>query len=204
MTLPPLRLAFAAVFWRVFLVTFAIQQFTAFHKTRRLLSHLGLQKKFEAFLNFSPYALVLALLVASLVAIAFDLVVRLLARPIAARWYAPRGTGSDLTPLAFELQPGETLAAEWPARIRSRLGWKPGTLIATNRALRFYPRECDCEPFTLQNTQLLNPEIQPSRPAFGSFLEGVPGSLILKTNTGSAHTLALANPQSVANSLPLV
>jgi hypothetical protein len=197
MRTPPLRIAVAAVFWRVFLVTFAIQQFTAFHKTRHQLRLATPGQKFEAFLDFTPYALVLGLLVAALVAVGTDLLARFVLRPLLARWYHPGPGLAEATPLAFHLDTGETALAACPARIRSARGWRAGTLVLTDRALAYYPREWDAEPWRAGRPEVRGLRVEPDRAALGSFLLGMPGRLLVRTADGREQALAVADPAEV-------
>ncbi|GIW88010.1 MAG: hypothetical protein KatS3mg108_2334 [Isosphaeraceae bacterium] len=197
MRTPPLRLAFAAVFGRIFLVTFAIQQFTAFHKTRHQLRLAGPAAKFEAFLDFTPYALVLALLVAALASVGLDALVRFVLRPLAGVWYHPGSGRTEATPLAFHLAPGESLEASCPARIRSAQGWRPGTLVLTSQSLTHYPCNWDAEPCRIPRTELRSLRIEPARAVLGSFLLGWPGRLVIRAADGRELTLAVADPSEI-------
>ncbi len=195
MTTPPLRVAFVAVFLRVLLVTFAIQEFTAFNKTRHVLRHAHFSHKFTAFLNFTPYALVLGLLVAALVTVGFDLLVRLVSRPIAALWYSPARCRSENTPLAFQLAPNEFLLAETPARMRCVKGWRAGTLVLTNRICAFYPLEWDRESWQMPRPEIRRVDLRPSRPLLGSFIEGVPEQLLIGGADARPACFAVSDPE---------
>jgi hypothetical protein len=197
MTAPPLRLAFAPIFWRIFLVAFTAQQLIAFNKSRHHLRHTGPAEKFAAFLDFTPYALALGLFAAAAAAVALDLLIRFLARPLAARWYAPRGTGAALTPLSFHLGAGESLLAETPARRASGRGYKPGTLVLTDTQLAFYPTEWDLEPWAADRAEIVSLRVEPSRPVLGSFLEGVPGRLLVRARSTPEIALAVPDPAAV-------
>jgi hypothetical protein len=199
MTTPPLRIAFAAVFWRIFLVAFATQQFTAFHKTRHLFRGASSWEKWLGFVDFTPYALVLGLLVAAMATVAADLAVRLLLRRAVARWYDPAGTGAGRTPLSFHLGAGEAALAEAPARRREGRGWRAGTLVLTDRRVAFYPVEWDLEPWDVDRDNLRSLRIQPARAMLGSFVEGVPGTLVLRDHDGRELALALARPDDVVH-----
>lgn len=201
MTNPPLRLAFGAVFWRVFLVTFSIQQFTAFHKTRHVLGHAGFVRKFEAFLDFTPYALLLALLVASLVTVGFDLIIRWVARPIAGVWYAPRQTADHASRMSFARSAGQNKVTELPARLRHGLGWRPGTLRVTNDSVAFIPFGWDREPAMIQRGELREVAIKPSRAVLGSFVLGVPGAVCLQVAGNAPLEFAVAAPERLGGIL---
>lgn len=197
MPMPPIRIAFQAVFWRVFLVTFAIQQFTAFHKTRHMLRLAGPAQKFEAFLDFTPYALTLGLLVAALVTVGLDLAVRFTLAPVLAHWYRPRGTGAHTTSVDFHAMPGEVILLQEPARRADLHGWRAGTLVLTTSTLAYYPRDWDREPWSAARAELQDVRIEPSRAMLGSFLVGVPGRLCIQAKDGRELTLALANPEEI-------
>lgn len=197
MNTPPLRLAFGAVLGRLFLVTFAIQQFIAFQKTRHSLRSADAGRRFLAFLEFTPYALVLALLVAALVTVALDLLVRFAGRALAAYWYNPPRTGRDLTPLTFTLAPHERVLGEAPARRRSSQGWRAGTLVLTNARLTFFPLRWDVDPWALPMDELRRIRVEPSRAVLGSLIEGVPGRLVVRGADAREALFALADPERV-------
>jgi hypothetical protein len=191
---PPLRLAFGAVFGRLFLVVFSIQLFIAFQKSRQLLRSASPWKKLAAFLDFSPYALILGFLLAALITVALDLLVRLVGRALSASWYAHRETGREYTPLAFSLAPGERLVAESPARRASARGWRPGTLVLTDKRLAFFPVDWDIDPWSVPRQALSSLRVEPSRAALGSLIEGVPGRLIARDTDARETAFALADP----------
>jgi hypothetical protein len=197
MRTPPLRIAFGALFGRVFLVTFSIQQFTAFHKARHQFRLASPGAKFEAFLDFTPYALVLALLVAALVTVGLDAFVRFGLRPLLALWYRPGPGLAEGTPLAFHLANGETTLATCPARVRSARGWRAGTLVLTDRTLAHYPREWDAEPWRVARADLRGLRVVPARAALGSLLLGLPGHLVARAADGREQALAVADPHEV-------
>jgi hypothetical protein len=196
MSVPPLRIAFGAVFWRIFLVTFSIQQYIAFNKSRHLFRGHGLRRQLAGFAEFTPHALVLGLLVAALTTVAIDLMVRWLARAVVARWYCPRG-GADRTALDFHLDPGERQLTEAPARRRERCGWRPGTLVLTNRRFAFYDADWHNDPDAFDRGSLVSLRVEPSGATLGSFVLGVPGRLVVRESSGRETALAVADPDGV-------
>lgn len=191
---PPLRLAFGAVFGRLFLVVFAIQQFTAFQKTRHMMRGAGPVRKLLAFLDFTPYALVLGLVVSALATVALDFLVRTVGRAVSAWWYLHREANRDKTPLTFLLAAGERALAECPARRSSVRGWRPGTLVLTDQRLAFFPVDWDLEPWSRDRNSLTALRINPSRAVLGSLIEGVPGRLVVCDLDACETSFALADP----------
>jgi hypothetical protein len=202
MKYPPLRLAFGDVFYRLFLVVFSIQQFIAFQKTRHQLRTAGPVRKLAAFLDFTPYAIVLGLIVAALITVALDLLVRFVGRAAAGYWYAPHQSGREKTPLDFVLAPGERLVAEAPARRSSARGWRPGTLVLTDRRLAFFPVDWDIEPWSIRRSSLSSLRVEPSRTMLGSLIEGVPGRLVARDLEAREVSFALADPAEPLAWLP--
>jgi hypothetical protein len=196
MRLPPLRIAFGAVFWRIFLLAFAIQQFIAFNKARHLFHGQGLRRQLAGFAEFSPYALTLALLVAAAATLALDLLVRWVVRAAVGWWYHPRA-GAAGTALGFHLEPGERLLRDGPARRRQQYGWRPGTLVLTDRRLAFYDANWHDEPDVFNRRTLVSLRCEPNTAPRGSFLLGIPGRLIVRDSEGRETSLAVADPAEI-------
>ena len=200
-TVPPLRVAFGAVFSRIFLLTFLIVEVTACVRVRRWNLELWRDRKGLVILYYTPSSLFTAFLVAGLATVAIDLIVRLIARPIAARWYAPAGTGIEETPLSFHLGPRERVIAELPARRRSGRGWRAGTLVITDGLLRFYPVSWDLEPFEVGLDLVASVNRVAYRPRFGTFVLGVPDRIDLRTRDGGTASFAVVDPGNFLESL---
>lgn len=199
MTPPPIRLAFGAVFWRIFLVASVAREILIWRKFRPWLRGSPPGKRLMVLLYITPETLFVGFAIAAGVTVLLDMLVRLLARPVAKRWYFPRGTGSDETPLAFQLEAGEAILAEAPARRRSGVGWRPGTLVMTSRSLWFFPQGWDLEPWSLPLGELRSLRAVPYRPAFGSFVRGVPDRLVVRDRGGDEVAFAVADPAVVVD-----
>src|SRR5262249_22093649 len=112
----------------------------------------------------------------------------------AARWYAPSGSGTRLTPLSFHLGAGEEILAESPARVRVRHGWRPGTLVLTNSVLAFYAIDWDVEPWCLKIHDLKRVEVADRSAGYGSFVLDVPGRLVIVGPDARDAQFAVADP----------
>jgi hypothetical protein len=199
MTPPPIRLAFGAVFWRVFLVASLAREVLIWRKLRPWLRGSPPGKRLMMLLYITPETLFVGFAIAAGVTVLLDLLVRLLARPLARRWYFPRGTGSEHTPLGFHLEAGEAILAEVPARRRSAGGWRPGTLVMTSRVLWFFPLGWDLEPWSVPLGELRSLRTVPYRPAFGTFVRGVPDRIVVRDRDGDEASFAVADPAVVVD-----
>ncbi len=196
MTFPPLRMAFWPVFCRIYLVTFSIQQFIAFNKSRQMFRGHGISRHLAGFVEFTPYALVLALLVAALGTVVLDLVVRVLVRGLVGMWYHPR-PGAGFAGLGFHLESGEQVLQSCGARISERCGWVPGTLVLTDRRLAFYGSNWHNDPVVFRRAELASIRHKVSRAPLGSLLLGVPGRLVVRAGNGTEAAFAMADPADV-------
>ena len=196
MTFPPLRIAFRPVFCRIYLVTFSIQQFIAFSKTRQHFRGHGLSRHVAGFVEFTPYALVLALLVAALATVFIDLIVRVLVRGLVAMWYHPH-PGVGHSEMVFHLASGERVLASTAARRRENWGWKPGTLVLTDRRLAFYGSDWHNDPVEFPRETLTIVRNKQARAPLGSLLLGVPGRVIVRSLQGNEACFTMADPAEV-------
>jgi hypothetical protein len=197
MTPPKLRLAFGAVFWRLFLVLFVLTEVAVWNQIRAFFPGAWKVHRIYALLLFTPRSAFQAFAVAALVTIALDQVVRHLARPLVGRWYSPIDTGSGATPLGFHLTPGEAILGEAPARRRSGRGWRAGTLVLTDRLLWFFPVAWELEPWSRPVGEVRLVGSVPYRPLFGSFVRGVPDRLVVRDADSREESFALADPAPV-------
>lgn len=194
---PSIRLAFGAVFWRIFLVATILAELVWWQLIRQQLPGLWKHRRLAALLYVTPGVLFRSFAVAAAVTILLDQLVRLISRLIAARWYFPLGTGSEQTPLGFHLGAGEQILAEAPARRRSGGGWRPGTLVLSSQTLWFFPVAWDLEPWVLPLDRLAAIRSIPYRPLFGTFVRGVPDRLVFRDDAGEETAFAIADPRAV-------
>ncbi len=194
---PSIRLAFGAVFWRIFLILTVLVEFRSWRIIRQMLPGRWRHRRLAAWLFLTPGLLFRAFAIAAIVTILLDQLVRLLAWPIAARWYFPAGAGSEQTPLGFHLDASEQIVAEAPARRRAGGGWRPGTLVLTTRTLWFFPVAWDLEPWSLPLDHLGAIRSIPYRPLFGTFVRGVPDRLVVRHDSGEETAFAVADPRVV-------
>ena len=191
---PPIRLAFGALFWRVFLGLFLISEFVIwrtlwvrrFRKARRVaITILAI-----------PRSLFFAFFAAAVLTVLADLLVRFVVRPAAARWLAP-GSGTGASSLAFRLEAGETIAAECPARRASGRSWRPGTLARTGHRIWFVPIRWDVEPWSLEIERVQAVRVEPAPRFWWGLVLGMPDRISLVDRDGAATRFAVAEPTAV-------
>ncbi len=191
---PPLRLAVGPVFWRVFLIAFVVSELGVWSRVRRRIPRFRRTDRLPLLLMLTPLALARSLAIAAVITFLLDLIVRWVARPIAAHWYACHGSGIENTALGFHLEPGEQVLGSAPARRRARGGWRPGTLVRTDRAVWFFPVSWDHASWRCPIEGLDVVESQPYRPLLGSFILGVPDRLIVRSRDDGAVSFAVVDP----------
>lgn len=194
---PPLRLAVGPVFWRLLLISFVISELGVWTRVRRRIPRFRGSERIPLLLMLTPLALVRSLAIAAIITFVLDRLVRWFARPIAAHWYACHGSGVANSAIGFHLDPGERVLAETPARRRYRRGWRPGTLVRTDRAVWFFPVCWDHESWHCPLTELQGVDRQPFQPRFGTFVHGVPDQLLIESRSEGAIRFAVVDPQSV-------
>lgn len=193
---PMIRLAFGALFWRVFLGLFLISEFVIwrtlwvrrFRKARRVaITILAI-----------PRSLFFAFFAAAVLTVLADLLVRFVVRPAAARWLAPgRGSGASGSSLPFKLEAGEIIIAECPARRTSGRSWRPGTLARTGHRVWFVPISWDEEPWSLAIEQVQAIRIEPAPRFWWGLVLGMPDRISLVDRAGSETRFAVAEPAAV-------
>ena len=197
MSVPPIRLAFGPVFWRIFLIISAFKELASWRHIRPWLIGAGPGKYIAALVYITPQSILIGFLVGFAVTMVLAVLVKVLAGPIAARWYEPANTGSELTPVAFHLEPGEVIVAEMPARRRSVRGWKPGTLVLTGSRLWFFPRGWEEEPWSVGADELTSIKNLRRVSVTGPIVRGVPDSLRVRGREGEEAVFAVAEPKTV-------
>lgn len=195
MKTPPIRLDFGAMFWRVFLVVALIAEFGLWKRLRPFFFNRGTGFRVAAMILKSPKVLCTAFLIAAIVTVVLDLYVRLVMRPILARWYAPRRRDVDFgTPLAFRMGSNETILDEMPARLVVGRRTRPGTLVRTNRHLWFSPMAWDVEPWSIPTERLSALVSSPHPSRFGSAILGFPDRVIVCDSKGEATEFVVLEP----------
>lgn len=197
MSVPPIRLAFGPVFWRLSMIVFAVKELASWKHLRPWLVGAPPEKYLAALIRITPQSVLIGFLIGFAVTLGLAILVKLLAGPIAARWYSPAESGSERTPLPFHLEPGESVMAETAARRRSAQGWKPGTLILTDRRLWFFPTAWELEPWGLSLDGLASVRNLRRWTLTGPVIRGVPDSLRIRGRAGEEAVFAVAEPRAV-------
>ncbi len=181
---PPIRLAFGATFWRIFL-TFLLL-FTALVGSV-ILKRVPPNHWLLAFLFVMPMWAAWAFFIAATMTVFADLVVRLIIRPRMLRWLTPR---ADESFAAFHLDPSERTLVESPARMAQGRSWAPGRLVLTDRRLLFLPNAWDVEPWWSRRDRVRGAWPAQAPRAFWGFVRGMPARLGVAAD-GQSHLFAL-------------
>lgn len=200
---PPIRLAFGALFWRAFLVLTILLEIGLWKRLKPLKARRRPGLRLAVMVLYSPRMIFWAFLVAALFTVVIDLYVRLIMRPLMARWYSPKGESDAFgTPLAFRLSANESILDEAPARLASGRRTMPGVLMRTNRRVWFSPHAWDVEPWSLDLADLAEVTTRPPKTQFGSLVRGVPDRLVLIDGQGKETLIVVADPQEALSWFP--
>ena len=200
MTIPPIRLAFGATLWRIFAVVAIFREFAKWQRLEFLQAMHGTGFRIAALILMSPRVLFRAFVIAAIVTVFLDLYVRLIMRPILARWYNPRQRGDEVgMPLSFGLAASETILDELPARIVFGRRKAPGTLVRTDRRLWFSPFGWDEEPMSIASADLRSIEVveTPSRLLAQPHVLGLPDRVAIRDREGAETQFVVADPREV-------
>jgi hypothetical protein len=168
---PPIRLAFAALFWRLFL---GLIVFFGFVVLARVVGKVPPGQLIFFFLfvmvSFSAVAFSLAAFLTLIVSMA----VKAIVRPRFLSWLSPRAEEGHA---AFHLEPREREFASSPARLRLGKAWHAGSLVQTDRRLLFLPNAWDVEPLSLKFDRLRWAAPVPAPRSFWGLLRDIPPRL---------------------------
>jgi hypothetical protein len=203
MTTPPIRLAFGALLWRVFLVIAVMKELQLWNRLRPFLVNKSGGFRVAVMILKSPSKLFAAFVLAAVITVILDLYVRLIMRPLMARWYAPkRGDAEFGTPLTFRLDSNERILDEIPARLVSGRTAQPGTLVRTDRRLWFSPRAWDQEPWSIASARIAEVATRPAPIRFGSLILGTPDRLVVRDDSGAESLFVVSDPLEVLALFP--
>jgi hypothetical protein len=191
----PIRLAFAALFWRLFL------GFTLFFA---LLVGLFVAKRVPppqvplAFLLGMIVWVAVAFSLSSFLTVIVSLIVGAIVRPRLLGWLSPR---SEESHAAFHLEPREHEVSSSPARMARGRSWSPGRLVLTDRRLLFLPNAWDVEPWSLQYDRLLDAAPAPAPRAFWGLVLDIPPRLNVSETGVPPHQFAMLDAPAWASLL---
>lgn len=198
MTIAPIRLAFGATLWRLFAVAAVFMEVSKWHQLEPFQAMRGTGFRIAALIYYSPKIFFRAFLLAAILTVLLDLYVRLIMRPILARWYTPRRRNDEIgTPLAFRLSASERVLHEIPARMVSGRSTYPGMLVRTDRRLWFSPFGWDREPWSMLESDLESASTVKSPLRLGSLILGLPQRLCVRDRDGVETRFVIAEPRAV-------
>jgi hypothetical protein len=192
---PPLRLAFGRVLLRVFLVVFVITELQVWRLLRAIARGWPRGQRVVGLIFYTPASLFFAFSAAAGVAVAADLVVRWIVRPLLGRWYDPRPVDASVGNAGvFLLGASESIGEELPARLIEGRTRPAGTLALTNERIWFFPHSWDLAPRSIGWPDVAAVHIErPIIAAWGA-IRGWPDELIVRPSSGQTLRLALAEP----------
>jgi hypothetical protein len=194
----PIRLAFAVLFWRLFLgFTFLFALIVGLSVVNRVPPQHVL---FAFFFRMIPCVAV-SFSFSSFLTLIVSLTVGLIVRPRMLGWLAPR---SEEGHAAFHLEPREHEVSSSPARLAQGRSWAPGRLVLTDRRLLFLPNAWDVEPWTLRFDRLLDATPTPAPRAFWGLVENIPPRLRVAETSQPPHEFAMLDAPAWASLLAML
>jgi hypothetical protein len=188
-----LRFAFGAVVWRLTVLLLLLEEFWLWRLIRRRRPWLPRGHRWLRLLFFTPRLVVSALLIGALAAVAIDLVVRFLVQPLVRAWHHPP---RDESAVSFHLASNEWVEESTPARRGDGRRWLPGTLVRTNRQVRFFPLAWDAEAWSLPMAELDQIWAEEA-PKWGwGLISGFPDRICIQPCSGHAQKFAMADPHA--------
>lgn len=195
MATSPVRLDTRAFFWRVAILFFIGRQilfWVMIPLRRRRFVHRVLVLIFHP--HGTQRSLYFAALAAGGLTVLAELAVFLLIRPLVARWYSPVVDDSEMS---FRLESGERVVASTPARLSRGRSWAPGSLILTNRRLRFFPAAWDSESVSFDLGSITSVQLEPAPRIGWGMLADVPEKVAVYTGGEDPTHFAVAEPGAV-------
>jgi hypothetical protein len=188
---PPIRLASAALFWRLmcgFMLIFSLLVVAALAKQpvppgHRLFMFLFIMA------TWSP----IAFFFSSLLTILGHLAVALIVRPRLLSWQSPPVDDSHAP---FHLEPRERIDVESPARMAEGKGWHAGRLVLTDRRLLFLPMAWDVEPWSIPKATVRSIRVVESPSMLWGFLRNVPPQIEVSFKADPPRRFALPDARS--------
>jgi hypothetical protein len=169
---PPIRLASAALFWRLmggFMLLFSLVIVTILARRPMPPGH-----RLFVFLFYMATWSPVAFFFSSLLTIVGHLTVALIVRPRLLSWQSPPVDDSHAP---FHLEPRERVESESPARMALGKGWPAGRLVLTDRRLLFLPKAWDIEPWSTPRQRVRLIRVVESPQILWGFIRNLPPRL---------------------------
>ncbi len=132
-------------------------------------------------IGYTPRTVFLAFVLASLLTVVVDVLVKMLVDLPMRRWLVPRNDREDdaYQGFGFHLGPTEQVLDEVPARMLARPRSLPGTLVLTDRRVWFFPSAWDAEPWSSPRDQVRSATVAPPSGFLSKLLRGLPPQIHL-------------------------
>jgi hypothetical protein len=196
MSTTQVRLDARAFFWRVAVAVFLVRQAIVWMWIPRVPFRHPMMRLL--ILIFSPRgtqrSIYYAVAAASIATIIAGLIVRVLVRPLVARWHTPQ---VDDTEAQFHLAPGEWMVESSPARRAAGRSWEPGTLVRTNRRLGFYPTRWLAEPWVCSLDSIVDARLRPAASDRWRLLCDWPDRFEVRTRSEAPEVFVVPDPEAV-------
>lgn len=193
---PHVRLAFGRLFWRLY-VLWVVMGLLWVWRIVELRVPPG--RRTTAMFLIAPRVLYISLVLSTVLTVLVDLIVRFVVRPMVVRWHRPV---SEPHGALFQIEANERIAMSVPARFRSGRRWQVGSLVLTDRAIRFFPDAWDVEPWTYRRAEVRALHVEAPPSYLLGLIRGLPERLVVELVSGEILTLIVAEPDEVVGWLP--
>jgi hypothetical protein len=209
--LPDFQLRLGEIFWRAFAVLLIALEIAKWLWLRpriplrpRPLGPHPRVRRIWYMIYYTPGLAFQAFLAAAIVAVACDLIFRLIVRPLMVRWYSPRGADPEFAhPHPFFLKADERTLSELPARqVVGRSRRPAGTLVRTNWGTYFYPFAWDAEAWSLPDGHLRDVRPRTPRRRVLGWVSGYPDNVVFVADDGQETAFVVADPAAVLSWFP--
>ena len=195
---PPIRLRFGATLWSLFVALAIVMEANRWRRMRPRVRRRGFGFQVAYMILISPRILFTAFLIAAGTTVLLDLFARIVARPLAARWYSPPICDDPFgSPLSFQMTASEAILDRLPARMVVGRKKVRGVLVQTDRRVAFVPDSWDREPWTVADTEIQELATRPDSSPWSKFVLGIPDRVILRPTDGPDAEFLVADPREV-------
>jgi hypothetical protein len=176
-----IRLATGPFLWWSFAILALTGEMALWMAIHRQARGFPAELRLAWLIGYTPRTVFLAFVLASLLTVVVDVLVKMVLDLPMRRWLAPRNDREDdaYHGFGFHLGPTERVLDEVPARLLARPRSSPGTLVLTDRRVWFFPSAWDAEPWSLPRDQVRSATVVPPSGFLSKLLRGLPPQIHL-------------------------
>ncbi len=175
-----------------------VSEIAWWRKLRAWVGHKGMGFSIAYMILLSPRILFRSFLIAAMITVVLDIIIRIVARPLVGRWYRPRISDDPMgSTLAFRMEAHESVLDRLPARMAVGRRTSTGALLRTNRRVAFAPDAWDVEPWTLTASDLQEVTTVPTPSSWRKLIRGIPDRVVFRARGDLGRSFLVADPREV-------